>query len=277
MRHYFEYFSDGQVPNAPVTVCVPVYNGELYLQECLKSIALQTHRDLLAIIVDNCSTDGTAAICLAFDDGRFYYVRNDTNLGACGNHNRCLDLAQTKYVKLLSADDVLLPETLELQVSALERNPDVGLATCNCIVTNESLTPCAETLYLPGYQTGTNVVARCASYVQNLIGGPSNTLLRRAVVGNYRFDTQRKWLADLIFHCQILQHSNYINIDKVGFFYRRHSATDSEVGCSLDIRLHDEIYFVQLYGSLLGYVRVFYHWFRFYFAQIKARLSCLFS
>lgn len=259
MRNYFQALSDGKVPDALVTVCVPVYNGEPFLQECLESIRLQTHSDLIAIVVDNCSVDGTAATCATFDDSRFFYVRNDTNLGALGNHNRCLDLATSRYVKLLSADDVLLPDTLTRQVGALEKNRDAVLATCNCIVTDSQLKPLRETLYLPGMLAGRVAIARCAARIENLIGGPSNTLLRRQAVGDLRFDPKRKWLADLILHCQLLRRGDYINIDQAGFLYRRHAATDSEVGCPPDIRRADESFFVHRYArSPIGFARLYY-------------------
>jgi len=259
MRNYFDILSSGQLLNAQVTVFVPVYNGELYLQECMESIAEQTHRELIAIIVDNCSTDGTAAICAAFDDPRFFYVRNGTNLGAIGNHNRCLDLARTPYIKLLSADDVLLPDTLESQISVLEGHPDLVLATCNCIVTDNQLKPIRETQYLPGMWSGKAAIARCAARIENLIGAPSNTLLRREAVGDLRFDPRHKWLADLMLHCELLRRGNYINIDKPGFLYRRHSATDSEVGCPPEIRRSDEAFFVHRYArGPVGFVRLYY-------------------
>lgn len=274
MRHYFEFLSSGQVPDTLVTVCVPVYNGEPYLQECLESIARQTHGDLIAIIVDNCSTDGTAVTCAAFDDPRFFYVRNDTNLGATGNHNRCLDLARGCYVKLLSADDVLLPDTLDRQIKALERHPDAVLATCNCVVTDPQLKPLQETHYLPGRQSGKAVIARCAARIENLIGGPSNTLLRRDAVGDLRFDPKRKWLADLILHCQVLRRGNYINIDQPGFLYRRHFATDSEVGCQPDIRRADESFFVHRYArGPVGFTRLYYRALRRWWNTAGARAA----
>lgn len=242
-----------------VTVCLPVYNGEPYLRECLDSLAAQTYKDFIVVVIDNASTDGTAALCRSYEDDRFFYARNPINIGSVPNHNRALEIARSKYVKLFSADDVLFPETLELQVAALEHHPDVVLATCNYIVTDHQLNPLKEAKNLAGVQSGKNAIARCAARIENLIGNPSSTLLRCEALGNLRFDPKRKWLADLILHCQLLRRGNYINIDQSGFLYRRHSATDSEVGCPPHIRRADESFFVHRYArGPVGFARLYY-------------------
>ena len=232
----------------PISICVPVYNGAAFLRECLDSIAAQTHRDFIAVIVDNASTDATRDICQAYEDERFFYVRNLENIGSIRNHSRALDLARTEFVKLFSADDVLMPETLELQLQALRRHPGAALATSDCIVTGPALEPLKRARYLGGHRRGEDAIQACVRQIDNKIGGPSNTLLRTGSVGAERFDIRYKWFADLEFHCRVLRRGDYVNIDRPGFLYRRHSATDSEVGCPMDIRERDELAFIQQYG-----------------------------
>ncbi|SEK57324.1 Glycosyl transferase family 2 [Roseateles sp. YR242] len=248
MKPYSEAEYAAQASLVPVTICVPVYNGEPYLRECLDSIAAQTFRDFIVLVIDNASTDGTAALCASYDDARFFYLRNEINIGSGPNHNRALDLARSEFVKLFSADDVLFPDTLALQVSALQRHPNASLVTSDCIVTGPKLEPLKEARYLAGPLTGDEAVQSCVRLIDNKIGGPSNTLLRRSAVGAQRIDTSYKWLADLEFHCRVLTHGDYLNTGKPGFYYRRHSATDSEVGCPPDIRERDELAFIQQYA-----------------------------
>ena len=258
MRSYQEYNLKRTESYQLVSICVPVYNGERYLLECLNSIAAQTYKDFVAIVVDNCSYDDTKYICERFIDDRFFYIRNEENIGSLGNHNRCLDLAHTKYIKILSSDDVLLPTVLEAQVAALEEHPDVGIATCDCIVTDESLNPISVTNYITGKKKGTLVIDLCCAQIENLVGGPSNTLLRREAVSDIRFDLKRKWMGDLILHCNILKSWNYINIGYPGFYYRRHMASDSLVSCSPIIRREDESYFVRCFArSPVGLLRLY--------------------
>jgi hypothetical protein len=102
----------------------------------------------------------------------------------------------------------------------------------------------------------------------NLVGAPSNTLLRRSVVRDARFDTSLRWLADLDFVCQVLQRSNYFNIDEVGFLYRRHDATDTMLSCPTPVRVHDEFEFARRYGGgMAGRVRSVY---RAALAEVRA-------
>lgn len=232
----------------PVTVCVPVYNGEPYLRECLSSLSAQTYRDFIVVVIDNASTDGTATLCRDYEDDRFFYARNPINIGSIPNHNRGLEIAQSKFVKLFSADDVLFPETLEQQVNALEAHDDAALVTADCIVTGPLLEQLYESRYLPGPLNGKSAVQACVKLIANRIGGPSNTLLRRRCVGNHRFNTKYKWLADLDFHCKVLGEGGYLNIGQPGFFYRRHSATDSEIGCPPEVRERDELAFIREYA-----------------------------
>lgn len=255
------------VARTPITVCIPVFNGAKYLQDCLQSVSEQTFQDFVAIVVDNCSTDVTVAICEAYDDPRFRLTENVANIGSIGNHSRCLELIRTPYAKLLSADDVLLPKTLELQYRTLKANRLAALCTCDCIVTDDRLEPRFTHRYLRGAMKGNRAIAECADRIDNFIGGPSNTLLRMAAVGSNRFDPSYKWLADLEFHARVLLNGEYVNIDEPGFLYRRHSNTDSAVGCPLPIRVRDEWKFIQQYGTgLMPYLR-------FTARQIKRRLT----
>ncbi|MBD8078958.1 glycosyltransferase family 2 protein [Cellulosimicrobium arenosum] len=115
----------------PVSVCLPVYNGERYLTETLLSVRAQTFGDLEIVLSDNASTDATAEICRehAAADPRIRYVRHEMNRGGLWNFNEAIRLARGETVKLAAADDVLRPRFLEVCVAALdEGGPQVVLA-----------------------------------------------------------------------------------------------------------------------------------------------------
>lgn len=232
-----------------IEIFIPAYNAARFIGQTIESALAQEVADLAIVVLDNASTDDTVAVVTRYADRGVRCVRNEVNIGAIGNHNRALELATAEYVKLLSADDVLLPGTLAKQMAVLDRHPDVGVVSCNCIVTDNELQPRGETRYLPGYQNGTAAIAQCANKIANLLGAPSNTLLRRATIQGARFDAKRKWLGDLDFVCQVLLRSDFFNIDEPGFLYRRHDATDSLLSCPLSIRLQDEFWFARKYGG----------------------------
>ena len=116
-------------PVPRVSIGVPVYNGELYLERALDSILAQSFDDFEVIIADNASDDRTEQICrdYACRDARVRYVRNETNLGASANFNRTFALARGPYFKWAAHDDVLGTDFLLRCVEVLDSNPDVVL------------------------------------------------------------------------------------------------------------------------------------------------------
>ena len=113
-----------------VTIGLPVYNGERFLEETLQSILGQTYRDFELIISDNASSDRTEEICRSFaaQDGRIRYYRNDKNIGAAANFNRVFRLARGEYFKWAAHDDICSPEFLARCLEVLDR--DGGVAVC---------------------------------------------------------------------------------------------------------------------------------------------------
>ncbi len=112
-----------------VTIGLPVYNSEKYLEQSLNSLLAQTYSDFVLIISDNASTDGTPLICKRYADadGRVKYFRNDTNIGNPRNFNRVAALTTTRYLKWSSSDDFWEPTFLERSVDIMEHDPTIAL------------------------------------------------------------------------------------------------------------------------------------------------------
>lgn len=110
-----------------VSIGIPVYNGENYLDDALWSLRRQTMSDLEIIISDNASTDRTEAICRehASADRRIRYVRNPRNLGAAANYNRVAGLARGTYFKWAPHDDTCASTFLERCVDVLDADPSI--------------------------------------------------------------------------------------------------------------------------------------------------------
>lgn len=117
-----------------VAIGLPVFNGENYLEEAIRSVVAQTFEDWELIVCDNASTDRTADISRSYAsmDPRIRCFRNETNLGAAPNYNRSFQLASGKYFKWLAHDDRLKPGYLAATVATLEARPEVVL--CNTVV-----------------------------------------------------------------------------------------------------------------------------------------------
>lgn len=131
---------EGTLNKGPrVTIGLPVYQGERYIDEAISSIRAQTYRDLELIISDNGSTDETQAICRrhAAEDPRVFYHRSPVNRGASWNYNRLVDLARGELFKWASHDDVLMPEFIERCVQGLDGDPEAVLCHTGAVTIDE--------------------------------------------------------------------------------------------------------------------------------------------
>ena len=114
-----------------VSVGMPVYNGERYLEAALRSVLDQTWTDLELVICDNASNDGTEAICREYAgrDSRIRYHRQPRNLGAAPNYNALVGLARGELFRWASHDDLLAPTLIERCVESLDASgPETVLA-----------------------------------------------------------------------------------------------------------------------------------------------------
>lgn len=113
-----------------VTIGLPVYNGQEFLEETLECLLGQTYRDFEIVISDNGSTDRTQEICRRFAgrDARIRYSRQETNQGAAWNYNQVVHLAAGEYFKWAAHDDLITPDYLEKCVAVLDGDP--GLVLC---------------------------------------------------------------------------------------------------------------------------------------------------
>jgi glycosyltransferase involved in cell wall biosynthesis len=111
-------------PIAPlVSIGLPVFNGENYIEVALKSIVSQDYDDFELIISDNASTDRTESICRDFaaGDRRIRYSRAEANRGAAPNYQRAFELSRGTYFKWAAHDDVCLPGFLNRCVAEISR------------------------------------------------------------------------------------------------------------------------------------------------------------
>jgi glycosyltransferase involved in cell wall biosynthesis len=114
-----------------VSIGMPVYNGQDFLEDAINSILVQSFEDFELIICDNASTDDTERICSEFAarDRRITYYRNESNIGAAANYNRLFELSSGKYFKWAAHDDLCAPDYLAKCVEVLD-NCDSNIVLC---------------------------------------------------------------------------------------------------------------------------------------------------
>jgi glycosyltransferase involved in cell wall biosynthesis len=116
--------------NPRVSLGMPVYNGERYLERTFDSVLAQTYTDFELVISDNGSSDRTQEICERYAkmDPRVRYHRNSKNIGIAPNFNRAHEMCSGEYFKWTDYDDLLAPEFLEKCVAVLDKHPHVACA-----------------------------------------------------------------------------------------------------------------------------------------------------
>lgn len=110
-----------------VSVIMPVYNGEKYIEQAIDSVLSQSFRDFELIVVDDGSTDRSAEIVGSYRDTRVRYVTNPCNLGLAAARNRGIEVSNGEYLAWLDCDDISLPNRLLKQVALLDEYPNIGL------------------------------------------------------------------------------------------------------------------------------------------------------
>lgn len=122
-----------------VSIVLPIYNGEKYMNLSIDSILNQTYKNWELIIIDDCSTDKTPEIAKAYadKDTRISYYRNEVNLKLPRGLNRGFSIARGDYLTWTSDDNLYLPEAIERMLNTLQKeNTDFVFATCDVINEN---------------------------------------------------------------------------------------------------------------------------------------------
>lgn len=117
-----------------ISVILPVWNGQDYVQECIRSVLRQSLPEFELLIGDDGSTDASPHLVMPFNDSRIRYFRSEGNAGLFKNLNRLLAQARSPLVHFLCQDDVLEPDCLETEVAFFKNHPEVGVSFCKALV-----------------------------------------------------------------------------------------------------------------------------------------------
>lgn len=124
--------------NKLISVIMPTYNAERFITDSIKSIINQSYQSWELIVIDDCSTDGTAEIIESFSDTRIHYYKCEENLGVAQARNFGISKATGEWIAFLDSDDLWAPTKLEKQVSFLEKNETVSFVFTASAFINEN-------------------------------------------------------------------------------------------------------------------------------------------
>lgn len=124
--------------DAAVSVIIPIYNVEKYVDECLSSVINQTFKNIEIICIDDCSTDSSMDIVekYADNDNRIKIIRNKQNMGQGISRNKAIDIARGKYILFVDSDDWMDADTIEY-IYEKAKNDDLDLLLFKSKVFND--------------------------------------------------------------------------------------------------------------------------------------------
>jgi glycosyltransferase involved in cell wall biosynthesis len=122
-----------------ISVLIPAYNVEKFIEASIESILRQTYRELEVIVVDDCSTDRTWDLLrkIAELDPRIILLRNSKNSKIVTTLNKALAAAKGRYIARMDGDDIAHPERIERQYRYLSENRDIALVGVNTVSIDE--------------------------------------------------------------------------------------------------------------------------------------------
>lgn len=122
-------------PPAPkLSVIMPVFNAERFLEQSVRSILNQSFRDFELIVIDDGSTDDTVNIINSFHENRIVLVINENRLGLPESLNKGINLAKGEYIARMDADDIADKQRLEIQYQFLLKNPELGIVSSKVLL-----------------------------------------------------------------------------------------------------------------------------------------------
>lgn len=110
-----------------ISVILPVYNGENYLDKAIESILKQTYTNFELIIINDGSFDNTENIILSYNDKRIRYIKNEKNLKLIKTLNKGISLAKGLYISRMDADDIAIENLFQKQIETFTKDDTVDI------------------------------------------------------------------------------------------------------------------------------------------------------
>lgn len=230
-----------------ISVIVPVYNVELYLEQCLNSIINQTYKNLEIILVNDGSTDNSGVICdlYANIDNRIIVIHKD-NGGVSSARNVGLNVAKGNFIGFVDPDDWIADDMYEkLYLNIQKFNANVAVCKLEKIIDREN--------WIIGNNSSEVLILNAVDSMYFMLNfregyscGPCNKLYRKSLLENFNEEFSNG--EDLLFNFNIFFDQNnstvFLKEEKYYYYYRADSACNNPIfkkSYLATIKLWDEI------------------------------------
>lgn len=220
-----------------LSIIVPIYNAEQYLEECLESVVNQSYREKEIILVDDGSTDASGAICDAYACRYgFVAVLHGTNRGLSGARNIGMDTATGECIAFVDADDVLDRDAYEILMQALQKT-ESDVSACGFCIEYGSIAAAGkqDTVPRPFVAEGMEACLLSISAKEHCLTGFAwNKVYRRKVIGGIRFKEDAVLCEDLVFNYEVLSNAKRVCMTDLPMYHWRYMRASLSRNSRLD-------------------------------------------
>ena len=224
-----------------VSVIIPVYNVEKYLEHCLNSIVEQSYDNLEIIIINDGSTDKSGEICEKFasEDLRIKLI-HQINGGVSVARNTGIDHATGDYVTFVDSDDWLESNMYEGMAAQIDKRPELDMIMCDTILISDECQKKSSEFIRGGYYSKNEIISDLyptllvtEDFAKIPLVSACSSLFRRSVLvkNGIRFDPSLKYSEDYLFMAQMMINVNsyfYLKGD-FNYNYRQHPESRSKL------------------------------------------------
>jgi glycosyltransferase involved in cell wall biosynthesis len=204
-----------------VSVVMPVYNGEPYISEAIRSVVDQRYPDWELVVIDDGSTDHTREIVASFSDSRIRYIYQE-NRGQAVALNHGLELSLGAFVTTLDADDWYTTQSLYDRANYLIQHPEFSAVYGDGYYCDKSGEPFKR---FSDYRKG-NIEGDLYEAVieTSFFGTGAPVMISREAIESYqlRYDESIIWCQDWDFYIRLAEHASFGYVDSIVVFYRLH-------------------------------------------------------
>ncbi len=223
-----------------LSIIVPVYNSEKYLENCLNSIAAQTYRQWECLLIDDGSSDSSSDICKKFveDDNRFKYFKKE-NGGVADSRNYGLERIQGEYVSFVDNDDLLHPMMYQTLIEQLE-DTSCEVSCCKYVKDFRTYDDVKNELATPMRGGQTEILHDRESIYYSIVKGNEtngiegliwNKVYRKSVLNKVRFDISIALVDDADFSLRLFHDVLKVSyIDLPLYHWMQHATNQTTTG-----------------------------------------------
>lgn len=188
-----------------ISIIVPVYNVELYIKNCVKTIINQTYKNIEIILIDDGSTDNSGKACdeLAQTDKRIITIHKK-NDGVSSARNAGLDIASGNFVTFVDADDTIKPDFIQTLHDNFEDSVDMTVCAYACVNEKNEITYFSQKTKNEKEIFSREQAIEIMLYGKVFAGHCWNKMFRKSLLTGLRFNTEMPLYEDLLFVTEYL-------------------------------------------------------------------------